>query len=160
MLLKVEQILTLLTEGPQRIADCTVGLTETQLHAVPGPGEWSANEVLAHLRSCADVWGRCISTILQQDNPTIRAVNPRTWIRETDYLEQEFQSSLKAFNVQRTTLVEVLESLTPEAWSRSATITGAGKPLKRTIHSYAQWMAEHERPHVKQIRRIANTLRA
>jgi hypothetical protein len=28
-----------------------------------------------------------------------------------------------------------------------------------SIYTYAQWVARHERPHVKQIARIANTLR-
>src|SRR5215213_8191147 len=93
--LATEQILSLLVDAPLRIAEATTGLKNAQLHAAPGPGEWSANEVLAHLRSCADVWGNCIVTILQQDRPKIRAVNPRTWIKGTDYPEQEFQSSLQ-----------------------------------------------------------------
>jgi DinB family protein len=155
----IEQILTLLRVGPSQIAEATAGLTETQLHAAPSPGEWSANEVLAHLRSCADVWGNCIVTILNQDRPTIRAVNPRTWIKKTDYPEQKFQPSLQAYTVQRKELLASLEALKPKAWLRLAVVRGAGKPLELTIHSYAERMAIHERPHLKQIRRIADTLR-
>jgi hypothetical protein len=155
----VEQILSELTQGPPRIAEATSGLTNAQLHTAPGPGEWSGNEVLAHLRSCADVWGDCIATILERDKSTIRALNPRTWIDKTDYLKQNFQSSLRAFTEQRAALMVVLETLDSDAWSRSATITGAGKPIVRTVQSYAEWMAEHERPHVKQIKRIAGTMR-
>lgn len=154
----VEQILSELAEGPPRIAEATTGLTIEQLRIAPGDGEWSANEVLAHLRACADVWGDCIETILAQDQPTIRAMNPRTWIEKTDYLEHEFRSSLKAFTIQRATLLDVLQSLSPKAWSRSATVTGAGKPIVRTVQSYAEWLAEHERPHVKQIKRIVSTM--
>ncbi len=157
--LAIEQILTMLAEAPPRIAALTAGLQPAQLHAKPNPDEWSANDVLAHLRSCADVWGSCIEVIIAQDTPTIRAVNPRTWINDTDYLEQEFQPSLDAFAAQRTGLLAVLEPLAPEAWSRAATVTGAGKPLVRTVHSYAEWLALHERPHVKQIERIVNTMR-
>jgi DinB superfamily len=156
--LPIAQILTLLAAGPSHIAEFTTGLTETQLHAAPGPGEWSANEVLAHLRSCSDVWGSCIVTIISQATPTIRAVNPRTWIKSTNYLEQKFQPSLQAFTAQRAELLAVLEPLKPKIWSRSATITGAGKHLERSVHFYAQWLAEHERPHLKQIKRIASTL--
>jgi hypothetical protein len=158
-MLSCEQILNALSDGPPRIAELTVGLTKPQLHAAPSPGEWSVDQVLAHLRSCADVWGSCILTIINQDKPTIRAINPRTWIKGTNYLEQEFQLSLQAFTVQRDSLLAVLDSLSREAWSRSAVVTGAGKPLVRTVHSYAKWMAEHERPHIKQIKRIASTMR-
>ena len=157
--LTIEQILPMLAAGPTQIAEFTDGLTEAQLHAAPGTGEWSANEVLAHLRSCADVWGNCIATILDLDRPTIRAVNPRTWIKSTNYLEQNFQPSLQAFTVQRADLLVVLEPLQPKLWSRSATVTGAGKVLERTVQSYAEWMATHERPHLKQIKRLASTIR-
>ncbi len=157
--LTIGQILSVLRETPSRIAELTVGLTSAQLHAAPAPDEWSANEVLAHLRACADVWGECLVTIINQDTPTIRAVNPTTWIKRTNYLEQKFQPSLQAFTVQRTDLLAVLEPLRHEIWLRSATVTGAGKVLERTVQSYAQRMAVHERAHLKQIKHIASTMR-
>lgn len=157
--LTVEQILTMLEAGPARIAEVTAGLTEAQLHAAPNPGEWSANEVLAHLRSCADVWGNCMTTIIDQDTPTIRAVNPRSWIKSTNYLQQKFRPSLQAFTLQRAELLATLEPLGPKVWSRSAVVKGAGKTLTRSVLYYAQWMAEHERPHLKQIQRIASLAR-
>ena len=158
-LLTIEEILTVLEETPRRIAAVTAGLTPAQLHTSPNEGEWSANEVLAHLRACADVWGNCIAAILAEDRPTLRAVDPRTWIKETDYLELEFGPSLRSFTTQRADLLAVLEPLPPEAWSRAATVTGAGKVLERTVRFYAQWLARHERPHVKQIERTVSTLR-
>jgi hypothetical protein len=153
-----EQILTILTETPSRIAEFIMGFTEAQLLTASNLSEWSANEVLAHLCSCADVWGNSIITIIKQDKPTIRAVNPRTWIESTDYLEQNFLALLQAFTVQRTELLAVLDPFKPEIWSRSATVTGAGKPLNLTVHSYAQRLAVHERPHVKQIKHIASMI--
>ena len=157
--LTTEQVLSLLASAPPRIAELTGDISSTRLHTPPNPGEWSANEVLAHLRACADIWGDCIVIILTQDRPTIRAVNPRTWIEKTYHREQKFQPSLQAFIKQRNDLMKVLEPLTPEDWSRTATVTGAGKVLERTALFYACWLASHERPHVKQIERIMNTMR-
>jgi DinB superfamily len=71
--LTIKQMLTMLSEMPARIAALTSGLAPDKLHAAPNPGEWSANDVLAHLRSCADVWGNYIATIVAEDRPTIRA---------------------------------------------------------------------------------------
>ncbi len=156
--LTIEQVLTLLAQMPPRIAALTASLVPAQLHTAPNPNEWSANDVLAHLRSCADVWGDCIALIIAQDKPTIRAVNPTTWIKQTDYPEQEFQPSLHACTKQRTDLLAVLEPLPPEGWSLGAIVTGAGKILERTVLSYAQWLARHERTHIKQIERIVNTM--
>ncbi len=150
----------MLAATPSHLAGLTEGLPPAQLLAPPEPGEWSARDVLAHLRACADMWGKAIVEILSEDRPTIKAVNPRTWIKKTDYLEQEFQPSLRAFAKQRSDLLAVLEPLPPEAWSRAATVTGAGKVLERTVLFYARWLAEHERPHVKQIERIVKSWEA
>ncbi|MCC7205822.1 MAG: DinB family protein [Anaerolineae bacterium] len=157
--LPTEQILDMLTEHPKRIAALTGSLTPVQCRTAPSPDSWSVNDVLAHLRSCADVWGSCIQTIIAQDRPTIKATNPRTWVKSTDYLSQEFQSSLRAFFAQRNGLLAVLARLPRDAWARTATITGAGRPLQRSVLSYAQWLATHERSHVKQIARIVDALR-
>ncbi len=139
--LTIEQILTVLPATPPRIAALTADLISAQLHARPHQDEWSANEVLAHLRACADVWGHCLVTIITRDRPTLRAINPRTWIKQTNYLEQEFQPSLRAFAAQRIELVAVLEPLAPEDWLRTATVTGAGKVLERNVLFYARWLA-------------------
>jgi hypothetical protein len=156
--LPTAQVLTMLAAAPPRIAALTAGRDPAQLRARPAAEEWSANEVLAHLRACADMWGNCIMAMIAEDRPTLRAVNPRTWIDKTDYLEQAFQPSLDAFTTQRAELLAVLEPLPPEGWARAATVTGAGKALERTVRFYAQWLATHERPHLKQIERIVNVL--
>ena len=96
--------------------------------------------------------------LIAEDTPTLRAVNPLTWIKKTDYLELEFRPSLRSFTKQRADLLAVLEPLPREAWSRAATVTGAGKVLERTVLFYAQWMAGHERSHVKQVGRIVNEM--
>jgi hypothetical protein len=152
----IEQILDLLTKNSLQITELTADLTSVQLHTPSGQGEWSINDILAHLRSCADMWGNAIETILTQNQPTIKAVNPRTWIKQTNYPEQPFRTSLGAFTKQRTNLLAILGSLPHKNWSRSATVTGAGKPLKLTVFSYAERLATHERSHVKQIKRIVN----
>jgi hypothetical protein len=157
--LTIEQVLSLLAETPRRVAELTAGLAPDQLHAAPNPDEWSANDVLAHLGACADVWGNCIVTIIAQDTPTLRAVNSRTWIKKTNYLEQEFQPSLHAFAAQRADLLAVLKPLAHKSWSRKAMVTGAGRALERTVLFYTTWIAGHERTHLKQIRRIVNTIR-
>jgi hypothetical protein len=153
-----EQLLTLLAETPQQIAGLTADRPGALLHTAPSPGEWSVNDVLAHLRSCADVWGSYMAQILDEDMPTIRAVNPTTWIKKTDYPEQNFQPSFQVFVTQRVALLALLEPLAAEDWSRAATVTGSGKPRIRTLHAYGEWLVNHERTHLRQIKRLMNSL--
>jgi len=150
----IEEILTLLTQTPQRIAAMTAGVSPARLRRRPCRDEWSANEVLAHLRSCADARGDFIWSILAEDRPTLRAIDPRRWIERTDYRELEFAPSFRSFVRQRARLLRLLNSLTEEGWSRTAIVIGGGPARERTVRFYAQWVARHERPHVKQIARM------
>ena len=102
------------------------------------------------------MWGKYIATIIDEDRPTIRAMNPTTWIKSTDYPELQFAPSFRAFTKQRAELLALLRPLPKAAWSRSATVTGAGRPRERTVLEYAQWLATHERSHVKHIARIVD----
>ena len=156
-LLTMEQILTILHDTPGRLSGLTGDLTEAQLHAAPEPGEWSVTEIVAHLRSCSDVWGAAIGTIAATDHPTIRAVSPTTWIKNTDYRELTLASSLQAFRKQRDQLLALLGQLPEPGWARSATVVGGGRPLELTVHSYAGRLARHERTHWRQ---VAKTVRA
>ncbi|TMC46156.1 MAG: DinB family protein [Chloroflexi bacterium] len=157
--LTADEVLTLLAESPRRIAAVTADVAPARLRRRPRSDEWSANDVLAHLRSCADMWGSCIAAMLAQDKPTLRAIDPRTWMKQTDYPELDFRRSFRSFTKQRADLLAVLEPLPRKGWSRSATVTGAGALLERTVLFYAQWLARHERTHVKQIERIVNPTR-
>jgi hypothetical protein len=149
-----EQVLETLRATPVRLAELSDGLPEARLHAAPEPDAWSARDVLAHLRACADVWGGAMARLLDEDRPTFRAVSPRTWISGTDYLAQPFRASLGAFSGQRAELLALLEPLSPAQWTRTATVTGAGRPLTPTVLSYAERMATHERSHVRQVARL------
>ena len=142
---------------PRRIASATKGLTDKDLIWKPSADSWSVNEVIAHLRACADVWGESIAKILRQDNPTFRYVSPRTWIRETNYLVLDFRTSFLAFRKQREDLLKILQPLDQEHWLRRANVK-ATKLRVETVLSYAHRLATHEAGHCEQIDRILHAL--
>lgn len=156
----IEQILALLAEAAPRITALTADLTPEQLRSAPATDMWSANDILAHLRACADVWGGYIARILAEDVPAIRYVSPRTWIKRTDYLFQEFRPALRAFSTQRSELLAMLEPLPRDAWSRAATVTKSGSVREQTVVSFAEQLASHEQAHLEQIEGIVRTMQA
>jgi hypothetical protein len=157
-LIPAEEILAVLVETPKRLQALTGGVGEAQLATAPAPGAWSLVEQLAHLRSCGDVWGDAIATILAEDHPTIRAINPTTWIDRTDYCDLEFGPSFRAFVEQREGLCTLLQQLEPEAWARGATVVGGGTPRELTLHRYASRMARHERSHWRQLEKTLKSV--
>jgi hypothetical protein len=158
-LLSPEQIVSLLAETPRRLEALARDLTPAQLRTPAEPGEWSANDVLAHFRSCVDTRGTALRRILAEESPTIRAINPRTWIESTNYGELEFHDSFAEFARERADLLRILEQLPRAAWNRTATVTGAGAVLTRTAQMYGDSLARHERQHYRQLAQIAEAVR-
>jgi hypothetical protein len=148
---ETESLLKLLAATPRRIASLSREVEISKLHFRPHPDSWSANDILAHLRACADVWGKSIVDMITGDHPKLRYISPRSWIRKTDYLELEFRVSLKAFTDQRRELLRALKGLSIEDWSCSATFTATTKGREQTVFSYARRIAEHENKHCDQI---------
>ena len=148
---EIDKLLTFLEETPRRLVVMTGGLENARLQAKFDQDTWSVNDILAHLRACADVWGKSILAMIAQDQPTLRYVSPRTWMRKMDYHAQEFHASLQAFTNPRATLLQALKMLKIEDWSRGATFTGTVRGREQTILSYAQRIADHEAAHLDQI---------
>ena len=144
---EIETYLHLLEETPQRLLKSAKSVDETRLHQRTSKEQWSVNDILAHLRACADVWGDSIAAMLAEDHPTVPYRHPRQWIKKTDYLELDFRESLKAFTAQRKQLLKALKRLSLEDWSRAATIQGR----EHTVFTQARRMALHENIHCEQI---------
>jgi hypothetical protein len=79
---EIENILNLLRQTSDRIAHVSMQFNNEQLTLKPDAAEWSANDILAHLRSCADVWGKSMLLMIAQDWPTLRYISPCTWIKK------------------------------------------------------------------------------
>ena len=156
--LTIEQVLILLEEHPPRIAALTAGLRPAELRTAPSRDDWSVNDVLAHLRACADVWGNYIAAIMADERPTLQGMDPRRWMKKTDYPQLHFRPSFNSFARQRADLLAVLKPLPRKGWSRTATVMAWGQPYERTVLFYGQRIARHERIHVEHIGRIVKTL--
>jgi hypothetical protein len=156
---EIEAFLAILARTPPFIASISNSIEKDLLQYKSEEEPWSANDILAHLRACAVMWGKSILAMLEKDQPTLRYVSPRTWIRKTDYPEQDFHHSLEAFSQQRNELLNTLKSLKTEDWSRGATFTGTTKGRNQTVLSYVRRLALHENEHCAQIEALMKNMR-
>lgn len=150
---EMQLTLRALSDTPAEMARIVRGCSDAELQRQPAPDAWSAREIVAHLRACAEVWGSSIDRMISEDHPTIRYVSPRGWIRRTDYLEQRCRDSLRELSKARVGLVERLGALDASGWSRRATFTGTTLGRDATVLSYARRIADHEVGHLDQLRR-------
>lgn len=147
---KIEQYLAALAENPQKIARAVKGVDDARLRSRAGDKAWSVNEILAHVRSCADLWTHSIYAMLAETEPVFSDINERKWARVTGYAELSFAVSFQAYNLQRESLLRVLRDLPFEAWERSALIF----ERKHTVFTQTRRMAKHEVEHIEQIENL------
>jgi DinB family protein len=140
---EIEKYLRILSETPQQIAQAAKGLEEVKSDRK----SWSANDILAHLRACADLWTHSIYAMLAENDPVFSDINERKWAKVTRYDELLFAESFQAFSLQRMNLSRVLKALPFESWERSAIIF----ERKHTVFTQTRRMAKHEQEHVQQI---------
>jgi hypothetical protein len=62
--LTVDEIMTMLPLTVPCLIEITREMSPHQLRQPPGAGEWSINEIVAHLRTCSDVLGSFMLRIL------------------------------------------------------------------------------------------------
>ena len=53
---EIEKYLSLLSDTSRRLMKATQGFDDARLQYKPDEKIWSVKDILAHLRSCADVW--------------------------------------------------------------------------------------------------------
>jgi len=147
---EIEKYLSLLSDTSRRLMKATQGFDDARLQYKPDEKIWSVKDILAHLRSCADVWGSSIEAMLAEDNPNVPYRHPRQWIKKTNYPDLTFHESFQAFRLQRKNLLNVLNNLSFEDWSRAAII----KHREHAVFSQARRMALHENVHCQQIEEI------
>jgi len=144
---EIQEYLKLLGKTTRRITSMTKHVDKSRLQARLGKDEWSANNILAHLRSCADVWGDQIEKMIAKDKQKLPYAHPRQLIKKTNYRELPFYDSFKTFKAQRRKMLKILKGLSFEDWSRGASIKGR----VHTIFTHVRRMAKHEEVHCEQI---------
>jgi hypothetical protein len=145
----VETLIRALASTPAWLTKLSRGADDDALAIRPSANEWSATEIVAHLRANADTWGSIIQRMVEEDDPTIRYVSPRAVMRKPGYADRGFKEALELFVASRRKLVSNLKALPPEGWSRGAAFTGTTK-RHQTVLDYAQRIADHEAAHIGQ----------
>lgn len=144
---EIEKYLKVISETSERIAQATKGFDEAHLQLSADSKSWSVNDILAHLRSCADLWTHSIYAMLAENEPIFSDINERKWAKVTRYAELPFQESFQVFSLQRENLLRVLKTLSFESWERSAIIF----ERKHTVFTQIRRLAKHEADHCEQI---------
>lgn len=152
--LAIDATMEILRTTVPRLEEISRGASQKALTTVTDYG-WSVNDQLAHLRACHDVLGGNMLRIVCEDHPAWKGMAPAAWQKQTDYFEWKFKPAFDAFRAQRAELLAVLEPLPIDAWERTATVSAPpGVVYEYSVLYYGDWMARHERSHLRHMARV------
>ncbi len=151
--LTIHQVLEIVRTTVLRLEELTRGAPATALDTVTDYG-WSVSDQLAHLRSCQEVLGGNMLRIVREGHPSWKGMAPTA--RQKEYFGAgRFRENFAAFQKLRAELLQALEPLPPDSWDRTATVSAPpGKVYENSVLYYGDWMARHERSHLRHIARI------
>jgi hypothetical protein len=114
----------------------------------PRPGEWSFTEILCHFRDVdAEVNLPRIVNVLQETNPFIPGIDTDQWAEERLYFCQNGREALNDFISSRIQLLDILDDLKPDDWTRPARHAIFGPTVLKELISI---IVGHDRLHIRQ----------
>lgn len=144
-----EEILQFLRGIPALVEDVCRGLSAEQLHARPGPGQWSLLEIACHLRDSAIEEGLRARRMVEEDNPTLEPYDQEARAVERGYQGEEPAKVMTALRAYLTGYAYQLERFSDEEWGRPGEHPEFG-PV--TVRSRAELEVEHARAHLEDMR--------
>jgi len=116
----------------------------------PGPGKWSAHEVVCH---CADAEMNAAARIrylVAEKDPVIIGYDQEEWARQFDYHQHPLETALETVEAVRAHTVALLRRLPADAWGRVGRHTESGR---YGVDDWLDTYAEHLENHSAQIER-------
>lgn len=144
-----ESLLAVLRSTPAVLADLADGIPSDLWMRCPECDEWSLNEIFCHLRDVElEVNIPRMQTLMEETNPFIAGQITDDWVQKRDYDRQDGRGALKYLAKARTQLVELLASLSPDEWKKTARHSVFGPTHLQELVSF---IASHDRSHIQQV---------
>jgi DinB superfamily len=143
--------------GPERLKSAFAKVPEEARQWRPGPGRWSAHEIVVH---CADSETNAalrIRTLMADDDPVIVGYDQDEWAARFDYHAHPVAEALGAVEAVRANTVPLLRRLPEASWAK------VGRHTQSGTYSAEDWLriyAEHLEKHSRQIEKNLELWRA
>ena len=141
-----------------------------QLARRPDATNWSATEIICHLRDIEELCILRFHTMLAMEDPAVFVVgapprnparwgiggevpfplDPGRWVDDRQYSRSDAGQALAAFGRRRREVLALLRSLSSEQWTRGSMHPAHGRV---TFEEWTAGMAGHDDNHLDQLRR-------
>jgi hypothetical protein len=143
-----ETLIQLYADGPARLTAALATVPAEALQWRPGPGEWSAHEVVVHCADSETNAAARIRYLAAETDPVMLGYDEAEWARRFDYHDHPLEPALALVDAVRANTVALIRRMREEAWQRVGRHTESGR------YSAEDWLkiyAEHLEGHARQI---------
>jgi hypothetical protein len=126
-------------------------LSEAAARRAPRPHEWSALDILAHLRASDAILAPRIMQVLCRPDAPLAGYDERIWARLAARAHLPLAAQLAAFEAHRAELVGLLRTLTSAEWALAGQHEVRGQ---LTVRDIAADLAQHEQEHQAQFQAL------
>lgn len=126
------------------------GVPDAVLGKRPDATNWSAREVVCHLRDAEESFMARFQIIMAMNDPKFPPAEPDRWAIERQYHRNDAVEAIGAFRKRRAESLAFLRGLKPDQWERGGVHATRGR---MTIRDFVGLMAWHDDNHLDQIKR-------
>jgi hypothetical protein len=143
-----DQLIAQYQDGYRIVAEALVKITPEELDARPGPGKWTAREIVHHLADSEMTAAVRFRLLLAEDRPAIKGYDQDEFAKRLHY-ERPHEASLEVFRSARASTAELMTCLTEADWLREGTHSETGR---FGLDTWLRIYAAHAHRHAEQIR--------
>lgn len=149
----VDEQLARMDRTADDFAAAIAGLPDHVIAKRPDESNWSALEVLCHMRDIEESFLMRLESMMTMDEPRFLPVEPDRWASERQYRRNDPHEALQAFRVRREESLRFLRGLRPEHLERGGLHATRGR---MTMVDFVELMVWHDANHLDQLRRAVH----
>jgi rubrerythrin/uncharacterized damage-inducible protein DinB len=152
--LSPEDIINILEGIPDEVEAAIKNVDQTMLQQKPSLDEWSVAEIIGHMLETDLLFVKRAQTLLETQGIELPWPMPPWKLQEGKGYETLQSTELIAhMRAARTQSLALIRAMTPEDWTRKGLSFGS----KISMLDLGTWLANHDRGHLAQIKRLCET---
>ena len=143
-----EALIQRYADGPARLKAALATVPAAAVQWRPGPGEWSAHEVVVHCADSETNAAARIRYLTAEVDPVILGYDEAEWARRFDYHDHPLEPALALVEAVRANTLALIRRMPEHGWQRVGRHSESGR------YSAEDWLtiyAEHLEGHARQI---------
>lgn len=142
------EVLAGLAATPVRLRELLDGVGVDAVSRPREPGEWSAFQVLCHMRDIALVYSGRFRWMALDDDPMMPNYDENAWVANTTDTPADIPAMLASFEASREELLRLLSRLPEAGWERSGRHEIMGTLY---LDEYVRHQLAHEEGHLREL---------